>query len=293
MREGEPGEPSLQERRRQMRERQQQIREQMQQMQQLAREQRQQLQEQRRRLVREHHEEMWDMQRGGRGRGRGPQGPPRPRLSREEVVRAALAIVDRDGFEGFSMRKLGAELGVDPMAVYHYFPNKAAVLDGIVDAVQSEIVPLPDDDAPWDIRLREIIRAWRRALRAHPHALPVLSTHPVLSETGLRQWEAAAEILHSVGFMPVEALQAIRCISGYVVGVTLAEVGQQPGGVPDPTMEEVATRIAQLPQGEFPILKAAFLGGTPYNPDAKFEDGLDLFIGGLKARHDESGHGAA
>jgi AcrR family transcriptional regulator len=208
-------------------------------------------------------------------------------------VRAALAIVDRDGLDGFSMRKLGAELGVDPMAAYYYFPNKAAVLDGIVDAVQAEIPPMPADDAPWDIRLRGMIRAWHQVLRAHPRALPVLSTHPVFSEASLRQWEAAAEILYGVGFTPVEALQAIRYISGYVVGFTLADVGQQPGDVPDPTMEEVAAQIAHLPPDEFPILRAAFLGGTPYDPDAKFEDGLDLFIVGLKARHDESAHGAA
>jgi AcrR family transcriptional regulator len=218
----------------------------------------------------------------------------RPPLSRDAVVRAALAIVDRDGLDSFSMRKLGAELGVDPMAAYYYFPNKAAVLDGIVDAVQSEIAPLSDDnDAPWDVRLRKTMHAWRRVLRAHPHALPVLSTHPPFSDSSLRQWEAAAEILHAVGFTPVEALQAIGCISGYVIGVTLAEVGQQPGDLPDPTLEEVAAHIAQLPSNEFPILKAAFLGGMPDGPDTSFDDGLDLFIAGLKARQGKSARGAA
>jgi AcrR family transcriptional regulator len=191
------------------------------------------------------------------------------------------------------MRKLGAELGVDPMAAYYYFPNKAAVLDGIVDAVLAETPSLPADDAPWDVRLRETMHAWRRVLRAHPHALPVLSTHPPFSDSSLRQWEAAAEILHAVGFTPVEALQAIGCISGYVIGVTLAEVGQQPGDVPDPTLEEVAAHIAHLPSDEFPILKAAFLGGMPDGPDTYFDDGLDLFIAGLKARHGESARGVA
>lgn len=235
------------------------------------------------------------MQRGRpvRGRHRAKR-QERPHLSREEVVRAALAIVDRDGLDGFSMRKLGAELGVDPMAAYYYFPNKAAVLDGIVDAVQAEITPLPDNnDAPWDVRLRGTMHAWRQVLRAHPHALPALSTHPPLSESSLRQWEAAAEILHDAGFTPIEALQAIVCISGYVVGVTLAEVGQQPGNVPDPTVEEVAAHVAQLPADEFPILKAAFFGGMPDGPDTYFDDGLDLFIAGLKARHGESARGMA
>lgn len=208
-------------------------------------------------------------------------------------MRAALAIVDRDGLDGFSMRKLGAELGVDPMAAYYYFPNKAAVLDGIADAVQAECPAPPGDDVPWENRLRGMIRAWRRVLRAHPRALPVLSTHPVWSESGLRQWEAAAQILYDVGFTPAEAFQAILCISGYVVGVTLAEVGEQPGGVPDPTMDEVAAQIAQLSPDEFPILRAAFASGTPHDSDAKFEDGLDLLIAGLTARHDEVAHGAA
>lgn len=228
------------------------------------------------------------MQRGEH-RGRPPRGryragrEERTPLSREQVVRAALAIVDRDGLDGFSMRKLGAELGVDPMAAYYYFPNKAAVLDGIVDAVQAEIPPLFAGDAPWDVRLREMVQAWRHALRAHPHALPVLSTHPPSSIASLQRGEAAAALLHDAGFTPKEAFQVINCITGYVVGVTLAEVGVQPGGVPDPTMEEVQAQIAQLPPDEFPILMAASLGGMQYDP---FEDGLDLFITGLKVRRD-------
>ncbi len=242
--------------------------------------------------IREHHQPMREHRHRGRYRKDG-ESRGRPPLSRDVVVRAALAIVDRDGLDGFSMRKLGAELGVDPMAAYYYFPSKAAVLDGIVDAVQAEIPLMTADDAPWDARLREMIRSWHQVLRAHPRALPALSTHPVFSEASLRQWEAAAEILYGVGFTPVEALQAIRHISGYVVGFTLADVGQQPGDVPDPTMEEVAAEIARLPPGEFPILRAAFLGGTPHDPDAKFEDGLDLLIAGLKARHDAAAHGAA
>ncbi len=202
-------------------------------------------------------------------------------------MRAALAIVDRDGLDGFSMRKLGAELGVDPMAAYYYFPNKAAVLDGIVDAVQAEVAPVPDEDAPWDVRLREMMRAYRQAFRAHPHALPVLSTHPPSSIASLQRGEAAAAILHDAGFAPKEAFQIINCIAGYVIGVTLAEVGLQPGGVPDPTEAEIMARVAQLPADEFPLLTAIFFGGMPYDPDAKFEDGLDLFITGLKVRRGE------
>ncbi|MGI8854276.1 MAG: TetR/AcrR family transcriptional regulator, partial [Thermomicrobiales bacterium] len=227
-----------------------------------------------------------DVQRERSLRGRHRAGRrDRPHLSREQVVRAALVIVDRDGLDGFSMRKLGAALGVDPMAAYYYFPNKAAVLDGIVDAVQSEIPPLPNDGASWDVRLRGMFRAYRQVLRAHPHALPVLSTHPPFSIASLQRAEAAAAILHDAGFAPREAFQIINCIAGYVIGVTLAEVGVQPGGVADPTEEEVTAQIAHLPPDEFPLLTAVFGNGFPFDDDdAKFEDGLDLIITGLTLR---------
>lgn len=268
-----------------MRERWQQTREQMRQMQQRVREQQQQLQEQQRQLIREHHAEIREMHRsrGGRGRGMGRQ--QRPHLSREEVVRAALAIVDREGLDGFSMRKLGAELGVDPMAVYYYFPNKAAVLDGIVDALHAEVQPELDPNAPWDDRLRALARAQAAVLRAHPHALPAIATHPPFTETSIRQVEAAAAILHAAGLSPWDAVAAVETLSSYLIGAALAEVGLQPGGVADPTATEVHERIAQLPPDEFPILTTALRDWEPSVRDGGFDESLEIFIAGLKARY--------
>jgi AcrR family transcriptional regulator len=68
-------------------------------------------------------------------------------LSHKDVVHAALRIIDHDGLNGLSIRKLGMHLGVDPMAIYYYFPNKQAVLDGIMEAVMSEIT-IPDTLGP-------------------------------------------------------------------------------------------------------------------------------------------------
>ncbi|MCA1725987.1 MAG: TetR/AcrR family transcriptional regulator, partial [Thermomicrobia bacterium] len=229
----------------------------------------------------------WLPEESPRARPRRARVHDRPPLSREQVIRAALAIVDREGLEAFSMRKLGAALGVDPMATYYYFPNKAAVLDGIADAVYAEVAPPPDATAPWDVRLRAVMCGYRQVFRAHPHTLPVLSTHPPSTPLMLRQGEAAVAILHSAGFPPVEAAQAVGCLSGYVVGMTLQEVGLQPGGVPDPTKEEIMATVARLSPDEFPTLSAAFRVGIPNDPNAQFETGLDLFIAGLRSRHDE------
>lgn len=249
------------------------------------------------RHIREHHHQMREgLHRVGRGGGR-QRHTPRARLSPEAVARAALAIVDRDGLDAFSMRKLGAALGVDPMAVYYYFPNKAAVLDGIADAVYAEIAPPADSDAPWDVRLREMMRGYRRALRAHPHALPVLATHPPSTPTMLRQLEAALAMLCDIGLPTVESFHVLTNLGAHVVGIVLAEVGVQPGGVPDPAEAEVMALIERTSPEAYPTLMAVFRDGPTFDHarefDAAFEVGLDLFITGIAARRAQIGRGGA
>jgi TetR/AcrR family transcriptional regulator, tetracycline repressor protein len=216
----------------------------------------------------------------------------RPRLSREEVARAALAIVDREGLNGLSMRKLGAALHVDPMAAYHYFPNKAALLDGIVDAVYAEIPPAPAPDAPWNDRLRQLLRAYRQVLKAHPHALPALATHPAFTEASFRELEAAGAILHRAGLSPPDAMRVIGQLSGYLIGLTLAEVGLQPGGVADPTEDEILARVAALPPEEYPVVIAAVRSREIFDHDRDFESGIDTFIAGLIVQYPEIGRAA-
>ena len=70
------------------------------------------------------------------------------RLTRERVVAAALGIVDREGLDALTMRALGRTLGVDPMAVYHHLPNKAAILDAVAEAVIAEVPADPDAGLP-------------------------------------------------------------------------------------------------------------------------------------------------
>ena len=251
------------------------------------------MQEQQRQLIREHHEQMWEAHRGGRGRGREARGQQRPRLSRAEVARAALAIVDREGLDALSMRKLGAELHVDPMATYHYFPNKASLLDGIVDAIYAEIPSASMPDAPWDDQLRQRLHAYRQILKAHPHALPVLATHPAFTEAAFRQLESAGAILHRVGLSPPDAMRVIGQLSGYLIGLTLAEVGLQPGGIADPTEDEIVAHVADLSPDEFPLVIASVESREIFDHDRDFESGIDTFIAGLMVQYPELTHNLA
>jgi TetR/AcrR family tetracycline transcriptional repressor len=208
----------------------------------------------------------------------------RPRLSREQLVKTALQIVDRDGLEGLSMRKLGAELGVDPMAAYYYFPNKGALLDGLVEAVVTELDLTLDRAQPWQDRLRLIAHAYRNVLRRHPNALPVISTRPVFTRASLHSMEIILQTLCDAGFTPNEAIDITGSLGPFVIGYTLAEVGRPPGGVEDISSEEIIENFKSLPPDEFPILSQGLYEGRTYDSDLPFDLGLDILQKGLEQR---------
>jgi TetR/AcrR family transcriptional regulator, tetracycline repressor protein len=210
----------------------------------------------------------------------------RERLTRQRVVAAALAVVDRDGLERLTMRALGRELGVDPMAAYHHVPDKAAILQGVVEAILAEIpLPAPDMAMSWPDGLRLIARSHRHALLAHPNALPVVSTQPPLTPASLRLIEAAAALLVRGGLTPMQALEAINGAAAIVIGSTQVEAGVTPGSEP---IEQLAieTVYAGLSPDEFPILATILASPEAQDMDSErqFEDLLDAYVRGLAAR---------
>ncbi len=178
----------------------------------------------------------------------------RERLTRERVVAAALAVVDRDGLERLTMRALGRELGVDPMAAYHHVPNKAAILQGVVEAILAEIpLPPPDTAMRWPDVIRLIARSYRQALLAHPNALPVASTQPPLTPGGLRLIETAATLLVRGGLTPLESLEVINGAAALVIGSTLVEASVTPGSEPI-EQQTIETVYAELSLTDYPTL---------------------------------------
>jgi TetR/AcrR family transcriptional regulator, tetracycline repressor protein len=201
-------------------------------------------------------------------------------LTREVVVAAALEIVDRDGLDGLTMRALGRELSVDPMAVYHHLPNKAAILDGVVEAVLRE-VPL---DGPaglsWTERLATVARGYRDALRAHPNALPIVATRPDVTPAALRILDTALGILLEAGLDPASALKAVHAASCFVVGHALDESGLGVGE--EISIAETAAAQQQLLEsGDYPNLATAALAGEEIGADDTFETGLAALLSGL------------
>ena len=96
-------------------------------------------------------------------------------LSRDRILAAAVRLADRDGIESLSMRRLGQDLGVDPMSLYNHVRDKEDLLDGVVDVVVGEIQPA-DVDTDWKSSLRETILNARRTLLRHPWAARIIES---------------------------------------------------------------------------------------------------------------------
>jgi TetR/AcrR family tetracycline transcriptional repressor len=199
-------------------------------------------------------------------------------LSRDAILIAALDLVDREGTEKFSMRRLGAELGVDPMALYRHVPNKAAVFDGIMeliwgaidlDAIEAE----PDRD--WQSRLSAVMHALRDTLLQHPHAVSILGTRPLAGPELFTLVERVLAILVEGGLRAdADSAELLNVCVNFTVGHVLAEAGEPAGGEADEHSS------LSLTAAEFPQLTAVFNSGWEYDARRQFDRGIRAIIAG-------------
>ena len=152
-------------------------------------------------------------------------------LDRDAIFVAALALVDARGLDGLNMRALALDLGVGTMSLYHYVPNKDALLDGIVEAVLREIEIPEAGSGPWDVRLLRMSRSFRLAALRHPNCVPLLVTRTFTSAMALRPCEEAFALLAEAGLDGEQALIAFRTIVAYVLGFVTMESAGFFGGV--------------------------------------------------------------
>jgi len=204
----------------------------------------------------------------------------RRKLTRELLVATALDIADRNGLEALSMRRLGAELGVDPMAAYRYLSNKKELVNLVVEAVLQDADIEPDPDLPWQDQYRALVRSHRRACLAHTPAVARLAaSHPVNSPSVFRIVEHAIAVLTSAGIPLHDATVAIQTqgvlTSGSVASETFWREWVDGGGM-------VHLFPPVLPVPELPLLSRAAAAGTFGDFDTVFEFGLDAVIAHLE-----------
>lgn len=215
-----------------------------------------------------------------------PASDAQPPLTRELVMRTALRVVDADGVDALTMRRLGRELHRDPMALYRYAANHADLLDGVTELVLDELVITPDG-RPWQDELRRTAHDFRGLALAHPHVVPLLVTRPLSTPLGLRPvgtlrpLEALLALLIAAGFGPEAALQAYRGYVGFLYGHVLIEL-QEVVADPEETDDLLRLGLHRLPPRQFPRVRALASALAHYDGAAELDHGLDVLLTGLE-----------
>jgi AcrR family transcriptional regulator len=208
-------------------------------------------------------------------------------VSRSVILQSAQRIVDRDGVDGLSMRRLSDEVGRDPTVIYRHVPNKAALLDGVAEIVLGQLrVDIADPD--WTGQLRAVAHDFRRLALAHPNVVPLLVTRPLATPLGqrpvgmLRPLENVLTLLTSAGFSGADALHIYRVFFGYLHGHILTEI-QEVIERPEETDDVLRLGLHRLPVTDFPHVRALASDLANYDGAAELDRGVDILLFGLTA----------
>lgn len=203
-------------------------------------------------------------------------------LSPERILATALRLVDKQGMEALSMRRLAAELEVDPMAIYYHLPNKRAILAGLVERVFAELQVPSAQSGTWPERLRATARAYHNLAQAHPNLVLYLVTdRESAAVAALDLNEALYEALAEAGLSPRLIVQASDLIVDYVNGFALGEVS---GPVaPSGEWPELMALLDKESPHQFPALRDVYGRLTREEVVNSFEAGLDIILAGITA----------
>jgi AcrR family transcriptional regulator len=209
---------------------------------------------------------------------------PRARvpLDRERVLSGAIAVADAGGVRALTIRSLAAELGVKPMSVYYYFANKSEILDGIVDAVFSEI-DLPPGDGDWQSEIRRRAISARRVLARHPWVIVLLESRTTPGPATLRHHDAMIGTLREAGFSVEMTAHAYALLDSYVYGFATQEAALPFDG-PKTVAEVAEPMMEQFPAGEYPHLvelATEYILQPGYDFGNEFEFGLNVILEAL------------
>jgi AcrR family transcriptional regulator len=213
---------------------------------------------------------------------------PGARLTRELVLRTALRIIDEDGVDALSMRRLAADLNRDPMRLYTHADGKEALLDGVVGLVLQDFSVAKVLDGDWEQALRVTAHRMHRLALAHPHVVPLLATRGLgLAFThrpldSLQPVEDLLELFATAGFDDLAAVDACRMYTGFLMGQMLSAV-QEMVDNPDETEAVLRFGLHRLPLRRFPRLRALSTALSEYDDAEALDRCLDTLLSGYRA----------
>jgi len=223
----------------------------------------------------------------GKGRRRDP-------LTQEAIVKAALGVLDADGLDGFSMRRVAEEIDTGAASLYWHVGSKDGLLDLILEEVIAEQVDqIPDPDAEqWREQLKEVARTMRRTILGHRDIVEISIGRIPMGPNALQLSERVLAIMRAGGVPDELAVQSYLLMMSAVNGFTMDEAGwddEEGAGSPpiDETAQMVRGYLESLPRDRFPNLTEVAESFAFSDQDARFELLLDLFVEGLARRASE------
>jgi AcrR family transcriptional regulator len=204
--------------------------------------------------------------------------PRRAPLTRDAIAEAALAQIDAHGLEVFSMRRLGAALGVEAMALYHHFRGKGPLLDAVMERLLDEVEIAPRGSLPPLERLRRAMVSYRNLALTHPQAFILLVYRRFNTERTFQLYEQILEMFADAGFESPLAARFFRTLGYFVNGAGMADIAsraQQPDATP--------VKLEQYSDREkYPRVAAVAPHLRVNNLDAIFTFGLDSIFEAMK-----------
>ena len=207
----------------------------------------------------------------------GRTGGPAVPLTGERIVRAAMALIDREGLDQLSFRRLAADLGCEAMSIYHHIPSKAHLMDALVDIMLAEIaVPAAGEKPDWLERMRLTAHSFRAMALKHPNFFSYFAVHRLNTLRGVTFIDAVIGILRTAGFPDGEAARYFREIGYYLMGAALDETAGYARG--PSAVEPVSGEVIAA---SFPNLNAAAPFFQPTHFQKTFETGLEILLDGI------------
>jgi len=220
-----------------------------------------------------------------------PSAPQRPSsrapLSRERVIDAALQIIDNEGVDAVSMRRIAATLGVQAMSLYNHVGGKADVLDGVTEFIATDMGLSRQSGRGWEDGIRSVAYAFRRASLRHPRAVELVLTRQLSSPAALPVINCSLAVLLDHGFDEAAAVHALRLLLAFQVGSLLREFhapgfGSEAGEAGEEDEESVDERRQHLADSGFPAVAKLAPRLAEIDHAAEFTFGLELLIDALR-----------
>ncbi|RIK09805.1 MAG: TetR family transcriptional regulator [Acidobacteria bacterium] len=211
-------------------------------------------------------------------------GQSRLPVTRERILRAAIAVADEHGLAAVTMRRLGSELGVEAMSLYKHVANKDAILDGIAELVIGEI-EVPGGEAGWMEAMRRRARSAREVLTRHSWAVGLMESRATMAVAVEGYVDSVLGILRSGGFSIEDAAHAFWLLDNYVYGHVIHEASVARGNTERAT-GPASTAGGEVASGDHSHLREVkeYAQDFEFSMDGEFEFGLDLILNALNQR---------